>query len=58
MIHGMAVCHSLTRIEGNLVGDPLDLKMFLSTNWTFKEGKEDTSELVSGLYRPGSISEN
>ena len=24
---GMAACHSLTRIDGNLIGDPLDLKV-------------------------------
>ena len=29
----MATCHSLTRIDGELVGDPLDLKMFQATNW-------------------------
>ena len=29
----MATCHSLTIIENELVGDPLDLKMFNSVNW-------------------------
>ena len=29
----MATCHSLTRIEGEINGDPLDLKMFNSTDW-------------------------
>lgn len=33
LLETMASCHSLTRIEGELSGDPLDLKMFLSTNW-------------------------
>ena len=33
LLETMATCHSLTRIEGELSGDPLDLKMFLSTNW-------------------------
>lgn len=47
LIHGMSVCHSLTIIENELTGDPLDLKMFLSTNWTLKEPKDDTSEQVS-----------
>lgn len=32
-IQGMACCHSLTRIHGNLTGDPLDFKMFQSTGW-------------------------
>lgn len=29
----MATCHSLTKIEGRLSGDPLDLKMFEATGW-------------------------
>ena len=29
----MATCHSLTNINGELAGDPLDLKMFLATKW-------------------------
>ena len=29
----MASCHSLTKIEGELSGDPLDLKMFNVTGW-------------------------
>lgn len=29
----MASCHSLTKIEGELSGDPLDLKMFNATGW-------------------------
>lgn len=29
----MATCHSLTKIEGELSGDPLDLKMFGATGW-------------------------
>ncbi|VUZ51202.1 unnamed protein product [Hymenolepis diminuta] len=37
LLETMATCHSLTRIEGELCGDPMDLKMFLSTNWEFTE---------------------
>ncbi|GAA52977.1 cation-transporting ATPase 13A3/4/5, partial [Clonorchis sinensis] len=33
LIETMATCHSLTLIEGVLSGDPLDLKMFQSTQW-------------------------
>lgn len=29
----MATCHSLTVIDGQLTGDPLDLKMFEATDW-------------------------
>uniref|UniRef100_A0A8C4GG71 P-type ATPase A domain-containing protein n=1 Tax=Dicentrarchus labrax TaxID=13489 RepID=A0A8C4GG71_DICLA len=34
---GMATCHSLTKIEGELSGDPLDLKMFSATGWVSKD---------------------
>lgn len=27
LLIGMTTCHSLTRIDGNLIGDPLDLKV-------------------------------
>jgi len=33
LLRGMAVCHSLTYVKGNIVGDPLDLKMFAATGW-------------------------
>ncbi|CAG08103.1 unnamed protein product [Tetraodon nigroviridis] len=33
----MATCHSLTKIEGQLSGDPLDLKMFEATGWELYE---------------------
>ncbi|KAI8425683.1 hypothetical protein MSG28_011492 [Choristoneura fumiferana] len=34
---GMASCHSLTLLNGELAGDPLDLKMFESTGWSLEE---------------------
>ncbi|CAK7567309.1 MAG: hypothetical protein SEPTF4163_005272 [Sporothrix epigloea] len=39
----MATCHSLRSVDDELVGDPLDLKMFEFTNWTFDEGKQNMS---------------
>lgn len=37
----MASCHSLRTVDGELVGDPLDLKMFEFTGWAFEEGIQD-----------------
>ncbi|KAL6418480.1 hypothetical protein ACFW04_012062 [Cataglyphis niger] len=37
LFEGMLVCHSLTLINGELCGDPLDVKMFESTKWILKE---------------------
>jgi cation-transporting P-type ATPase 13A2 len=36
----MATCHSLRVVDGELVGDPLDLKMFEFTRWSFEEGEQ------------------
>jgi magnesium-transporting ATPase (P-type) len=36
-IRCMVTCHSLTRIAGHLIGDPLDLKMFEFTNYELEE---------------------
>ncbi|KAI0472027.1 hypothetical protein GGR56DRAFT_667735 [Xylariaceae sp. FL0804] len=36
----MATCHSLRSVDGELVGDPLDLKMFQFTGWTYEEGNQ------------------
>uniref|UniRef100_A0A8C5BFA6 Probable cation-transporting ATPase 13A3 n=1 Tax=Gadus morhua TaxID=8049 RepID=A0A8C5BFA6_GADMO len=41
----MASCHSLTNINGELSGDPLDLKMFSVTGWTLEEPTEEETAL-------------
>lgn len=33
LVQALASCHSLTSIQGQLKGDPLDLKMFEFTQW-------------------------
>lgn len=33
----MATCHSLRNVDGELIGDPLDVKMFDFTRWSFEE---------------------
>lgn len=37
LVKAMAACHSLTVIDGELAGDPLDVKMFEATGWTLEE---------------------
>lgn len=34
----MTTCHSLKLVSGEIIGDPLDAKMFEFTGWTFEEG--------------------
>ncbi|XP_029471219.1 probable cation-transporting ATPase 13A3 isoform X3 [Rhinatrema bivittatum] len=41
----MATCHSLTKIEGVLSGDPLDLKMFEAIGWMLEEATEEETAL-------------
>ncbi|KAJ8390400.1 hypothetical protein AAFF_G00107940 [Aldrovandia affinis] len=41
----MATCHSLTKIEGVLSGDPLDLKTFEATGWILEEPTEEETSL-------------
>ena len=38
ILYTMATCHSLRLVDGELLGDPLDLKMFEFTGWSFEEG--------------------
>lgn len=40
ILHAMATCHSLRSVDGELLGDPLDLKMFEFSGWTFEEGHQ------------------
>ncbi|KAF8859586.1 P-type ATPase-like protein [Acephala macrosclerotiorum] len=39
-LYTMATCHSLRVVDGELVGDPLDVKMFAFTGWSFEEGEQ------------------
>ena len=42
ILYMMATCHSLRLVDGELLGDPLDLKMFEFTGWSFEEGAKPT----------------
>lgn len=37
LLFGMVTCHSITIMNGEMKGDPLDLKMFESTGWKLEE---------------------
>ena len=40
ILYTMATCHSLRKIDDELVGDPLDVKMFKFTGWSYEEGEQ------------------
>lgn len=39
LLHALATCHALRLINGEIIGDPLDIKMFEYTEWTLDEGQ-------------------
>ncbi|XP_033230085.1 probable cation-transporting ATPase 13A3 isoform X2 [Belonocnema kinseyi] len=47
---GMVTCHGITIIDGQLAGDPLDLKMFESTGWTLEEPDVSDTTKFSMLF--------
>jgi cation-transporting ATPase 13A2 len=43
----MASCHSITYINEELVGDPLEIKMFENTDWILDETNTVSNSLIS-----------
>lgn len=56
LLFGMVTCHSITIMNGEMKGDPLDLKMFESTGWILEEANvaDDTKYdlLFPTIVRP------
>lgn len=44
LVYTLATCHSLRVIDFELLGDPLDVKMFQFTGWSYDEGGSHFSE--------------
>jgi cation-transporting ATPase 13A2 len=63
ILYTMATCHSLRVIDGELLGDPLDIKMFEFTGWTYEEGEQqgtgedEDASLTPSVARPSAGSE-
>lgn len=59
-LYTMATCHSLRIVDSEPVGDPLDLKMFEFTGWSYDEGnmgganadEEEQGNLQPAVARP------
>ncbi|KAI6157586.1 hypothetical protein BKA82DRAFT_4058956 [Pisolithus tinctorius] len=54
-LHALATCHSLRLVDGEAIGDPLDVKMFGFTRWTLEEGLVAGTGVIrgkSGAERP------
>jgi cation-transporting ATPase 13A2 len=48
-LESMASCHSITRIHGELAGDPLDCKMFEFSKWELVEPSQEETKLFDML---------
>ncbi|WEW56295.1 hypothetical protein PRK78_001738 [Emydomyces testavorans] len=44
ILYTMATCHSLKIVDDELIGDPLDVKMFEFTDWSYVEGNHNSSD--------------
>ncbi|EWG83360.1 hypothetical protein R008_O13306 [Saccharomyces cerevisiae R008] len=56
----LLTCHSLRSVDGNLLGDPLDFKMFQFTGWSFEEDfqKQAFHSLYEGRHEDDVFPEN
>uniref|UniRef100_H2YT60 Cation-transporting ATPase n=1 Tax=Ciona savignyi TaxID=51511 RepID=H2YT60_CIOSA len=52
MVQCMVTCHTLTTIDGRILGDPLDLKMFEATKWQL-ESQYDQIQMT--YFRPPMV---
>lgn len=50
LLYGMVTCHSITLMNGERKGDPLDLKMFESTGWQLDEPNVSDDTKYDLLY--------
>uniref|UniRef100_A0A1A9X495 Cation-transporting ATPase n=1 Tax=Glossina brevipalpis TaxID=37001 RepID=A0A1A9X495_9MUSC len=51
-LFGMVTCHSITVLNGKIMGDPLDLKMFESTGWILEDPQDIPDSQKYGLLHP------
>jgi len=57
----LASCHSLTHVDGKIIGDPLDVEMFKSTGWILDEpdvGSTNPDEIISAFVMPNEQQKN
>lgn len=55
LLYALATCHALRLINGEVIGDPLDIKMFEYTGWTLDEGQSRPVTAKGGTDRPQSL---
>ncbi|KAH9036902.1 P-type ATPase [Lactarius hengduanensis] len=60
-LYALATCHQLKVVDGEVIGDPLDVKMFQFTKWTIEEGDVAGTGMIrearsgNGEARPAAL---
>ena len=49
-IECLASCHGITRVNGKIIGDPIDVKMFDASGWELKENLENEENYDALVY--------
>jgi cation-transporting ATPase 13A3/4/5 len=55
---GIATCHAVTTLNGQFIGNPVDIEMFRSSKWTLKDEPENEAyvdTLTPPMAAPGEI---
>jgi len=56
LLHALTTCHNLKVVDGEVIGDPLDVKMFEYTHWHIDEGEGlDAVHALQGRERPPAL---
>lgn len=56
ILHAMATCHTIAVHAGELLGDPLDIEMFKSSEWILADDPSSGSVVVSSKFSQESFS--
>lgn len=51
LVEVLASCHSLMIVKGELVGDPLDIKMFQFSGWAMEQNEVKTNLFLDGFIK-------
>ncbi|KAF7725950.1 hypothetical protein EC973_009187 [Apophysomyces ossiformis] len=52
---GLATCHAVTSLNGQFIGNPVDIEMFRSCKWSLVERSEENEQYVDTLMPPANI---
>jgi len=50
-LYALATCHQLKVVDGEVIGDPLDVKMFQFSKWLIEEGQVAGTGMIRGRGR-------